>query len=188
MKNWKSVLLFLLIVFVTVQYFVLTIEYQDNDFIFAGFIIGFYLLLFLIFGAIALNIELKKYRISKNLRVFKLTTISILIVFVAFGMHMYFVVKDSSNIVLKAEQNFDLNYIKIELREDKTYKFTNGSALGNSYSRGNYIKNDSIITIDTTNSDKLLQSNQLAIRGNQIHMIDSKHRIVDSTFYFIINN
>lgn len=113
---------------------------------------------------------------------------SILIVFVAFGMHIYFAIRDSSNVVLEAEQDFDLNHIKLELREDETYKFTNGSALGNSYSRGNYIKNDSIITIDTANSDKLLKSNQLAIRGNQIYMIDSKHRIVDSTFYFILNN
>lgn len=188
MKNWKQILLFLLIVFVTTQYVVLTIEYQDNDFVFAGFIIGFYLLLFLIFGAIGLNIELKRYRVSKNLKVFKLTTMLILIVFAALGMHIYFAVRDSSNVVLEAEQNFDLNHIKIELREDKTYKFTNGSALGNTYSRGNYIKNDSIITIDTADSDKLLQSNQLAIRGNQIYMIDSKHRIVDSTFYFILNN
>ncbi|MGD1319625.1 hypothetical protein [Chryseobacterium sp. 2R14A] len=188
MKSWKSILLFILIILATVKYFDLTIEYQDNDFIFAGFIIGFYLLLFLIFGAIALNIEFKKYRLLKDLKVFKLTTMSILIVFVALGMHTHFAVKDSSNIILEAEQNFDLNHIKMELREDKTYKFTNGSALGNSYCRGNYIKNDSIITIDTANSDKLLQSNQLAIRGNLIYMIDSNHRIVDSTFYFILNN
>lgn len=103
-------------------------------------------------------------------------------------MHIYFAIRDSSSIILEAEQNFDLSHIKLELRQDETYKFTNGFALGNSYSRGSYIKNDSIITIDTANYDKLLKSNQLAIRGDQIYMIDSKHRIVDSTFFFIINN
>lgn len=188
MKNWKLILLFILIVFIAIQYFALTIEYQDNDFVFAGLIIGFFLILFLIFTAIALNIEHKKYKVLRDLKVFKLASFSLLIVLVAIGMHIYFAIRDSSNIILEAEQNFDLSHIKLELRQDETYKFTNGFALGNSYSRGSYIKNDSIITIDTANSDKLLKSNQLAIRGNQIYMIDPKHRIVDSTFFFIINN
>lgn len=46
MKNWKQILLFLLIVFVTTKYFVLTIEDQDNDLLFAGLILGFYLIFF----------------------------------------------------------------------------------------------------------------------------------------------
>lgn len=188
MKNWKLILLFILIVFVAIQYFALTIEYQDNDFVFAGFIIGFYLILFLIFVAIALNIEYKKYKVLGELKAFRLTLISLLIMFFAFGMHLYFAIRDSSSVVLEAEQNFDLSHIKLELREDETYKFTDGSALGNTYFRGNYSKNDSIIILDTANSTGLLKSNQLAIRGNQIFMIDSKHRIVDSTFFFIINN
>ncbi len=188
MKNWKSIILFFLIIIVTIKYFSLTIEYQDNDFIFAGIIIGFYLILFLIFSGIALNIELKKYRDLKKIKVFKLTTISALIVFFTIGMYVYFAIRDTSNVILEAGQNFDLNHIKIELREDETFKFTDGSVLGNSYYRGNYIKNDSIIIIDTANTITLLKSNRLAIRGNQIYMIDSKHRIVDSTFYFIINN
>jgi len=188
MKNWKSIILFFLIILVTIKYFSLTIEYQNNDFIFAGIIIGFYLILFSIFVGMALNIELKKYRDSKDFKVFKLTSISVLIVFITIGMHIYFAIRDSSDVILEAGQDFDMNYIKIELREDETYKFTDGSALGNSYSRGNYIKNDSIITIDNVDSKTLLKSNRLAIRGNQIYMIDSKHGIVDSTFYFILDN
>lgn len=188
MKNWKLILLFILIILVAVKYFILTIEYQDNDFVFAGLLIGFYLILFLFFVIIALNIEYKKYKALKTLKVFRLTSVSLLIIFFGIVMHIYFTIRDSSSVILEAGQNFDLNHIKLELREDETYKFTNGSMLGNSYWRGNYFKNDSIITIDTVNSDKLLKSNQLAIRGNQIFMIDSKHRIVDSTFFFIVNN
>ncbi len=186
MKNWKSILLFVLIIFISIKYFALTIECQDNDFVFAGFILGFYLILFLILVALVVNIEIKKYKVLRDLKVFKLTTISFLLIIAAIGTHLFFSVRDLSNVNLEAGKDLDFNFIHLELRDDGTYKFTNGSGLGNSYFRGDYSRNDSIILIDTLNSDKLLKSNRLAIRNNQIFMIDSQHKIIDSTFYFNI--
>jgi hypothetical protein len=187
MKLWKCILLLSILLLVAVKYFALTIEYADNDFIFAGLIIGFYFLLFFIVSGIIFKIEYAVYKKYSDFKVFKLTFVSLIIFIFGIGLHIYNGLKDTSDIIIEAGQNFDLNHIKLELREDNTYKFTNGSVLGNSYCRGNYIRKDSIIILDTTKSDRLLQSNYLAIRGNEIFMINSKHKIIDSTFYFIIN-
>jgi hypothetical protein len=188
MKIWQFLLLFSIIIYSGCYYIILTIDYDTNDFIFGGLILGFLLLLFLSAACIAIRKEYKLFSLNNSLMSFKLTFICLIFFSVGLGVHIYLIIRDSSEVVFEAGQNFDLNNIKLEFREDETYKFTNGSALGNWYCRGNYVKNDSIITIDTVNSDKLLQSNLLAIRENKIFMIDSKHKIVDSTFYFILNN
>jgi len=187
MKLWKCILLLSILLLIAIKYFALTIEYADNDFIFAGLIIGFYFLLFLIVSGIIFRIEYTIYRKYSDFKVFKLTFVALLIFVAEIGLHLYIELKDTSDVIIEAGRNFDLNHIKLELRENNTYKLTNGSVLGNSYCRGDYVRKDSIIILGTTKSDKLLKSNYLAIRGNEIFMINSKHKIIDSTFYFVIN-
>lgn len=186
MKLWKHMLLLSILLLIAVKYFALIIEYADNDFIFAGLIIGFYFLLFFIVSGIIFRIEYTLYRKCSDFKVFKLTFVSLIIFVSGIGLHLYNELRDASDVIVEAERNFDLNYIKLELREDNTYKFTNGSVLGNSYCRGDYIRRDSIIILDTTKADKLLRSDHLAIRGHEVFMINSEHKIMDSTFYFVI--
>lgn len=187
MKLLKCLLLLSILLLIAVKYFALTIEYADNDFIFAGLILGFYFLLFFIVSGIIFRIEYTVYRKYSDFKVFKLTLVALIIFVSGIGLHLYNGLKDTFDVIMEAGRNFDLNHIKLELRKDNNYKFTNGSVLEHSYCRGDYIRKDSIIILDTTKSDKLLKSNYLAIRGNEIFMINSKHKIIDSTFYFVIN-
>lgn len=186
MKVWKFLVLLILLIYSGWYYIILTIENEDNDFIFAGFVISFFAILFLIISAISLRIEYKLFLKRQSLITFKLTSCSAIIFLIACGVQIFLSCRDLSNVTLDAGQDLDFNFIRLELREDETYKFTNGSGLGSSYFRGKYSREDSIITIDTVGADKFLKSDKLAIRDNRIFMIDSKHKIVDSLFYFNI--
>lgn len=142
MRFWKFSTLLFLLIFLGYYYIVLIIREEENEMIFSGFILGFIFLLFLIICFISFRTESRLYKKSNSFNSFRLTFCSIGIFIFAIATHLFLFYRDSAPLYLEAGQDLDFNFIHLELREDNTYKFTNGSALGNSYSRGKYVRND----------------------------------------------
>lgn len=82
--------------------------------------------------------------------------------------------RDSSPIILQAEYDGGYNGVRIDLRENKTYKITDGSALGGTCYRGNYTLNGTVIELDKPVIEKVIQTNYLVIKPVQ-HLDSSYH-------------
>ena len=93
----------------------------------------------------------------------------------------------------------DFNGVRIEFRKDGTYKLCN-FCLGADYYRGKYKIQDSIITLDKSNIDKVIETKRLVIRADgqkddngiiekSIYQIDKDGNILDRAVdYRLLNN
>ena len=117
----------------------------------------------LIIGIIILlwtfNNNRKEYKHTKSTLSF-LPVISAIILSIIFT----FIQTRENPAVLLARDDGDSIKIFLELRADGTYQLGNGSVLGNTYSYGKYQLNDSIIILDKSEIDKVIESNKLVIR------------------------
>lgn len=93
----------------------------------------------------------------------------------------------------------DFNGVRIDFREDGTYKLDN-FCMGSNFYRGKYTIKDSIIILEKVNNDKVIESNRLVIRadgdkdslGNvekSIYQIDNSGKIIDgATDFRLLSN
>jgi hypothetical protein len=168
----------------------------DDEFIFNLFIIGGLFFLFLI-ALMWTNIkDIKEYKQFKFKSSFLPTIIGLLFAFSFFATNYVLKSRDNSPIIIQAGHDGGFNGAWFEFREDGTYKFGNSGGIGATYTRGNYIIKDSIITLDKSNIDNLTLSKKLVIREvkiqgwktkNIIYQINDKNEITDKEFAFIIN-
>jgi hypothetical protein len=88
----------------------------------------------------------------------------------------------------------DFNGASIDFREDGTYKLTSW-CLGADYYRGSYTRQDSMITLDKSAIEKVIESNKLLVRqdgetdrlgnpGRSVYQIDREGRIIESAVDF----
>lgn len=173
------------------------IETYHEEFIFDFQILFFLAILWILFFLITIFKVFKYYRINKQYFELIPLLLGFVLVSVFFYLEYYYQKIDSSPIVLKANYDGDINGFTLEFRKDNTYKFFNYSVLGGKYFRGKYLLEDSIITLDKSNIDGVIKTNQLAIRNISEYykgreykfvQINKYHqRIEDEYFDFVIN-
>jgi len=184
MKKSSSILIFSLLIITGIYYICFSLKTADNTFIFDGVIYFILILLFIVFFTITFKHDFKTFKVSKSYKSFFFTAIGTLIIILNIGCQLYLASRDSSEIILKAFYNGDFNGSSLEFRKDGTYKFGNGSGLGESTQRGNFSVNDSIITLDRNNIDNVIESKTLVIR-NELNGTDAKILQLDKNFNVI---
>ncbi len=103
--------------------------------------------------------------------------------------------RDNSPVLIQAGYDGGFNGAWFEFRKDGTYKFANSGGIGATYIRGKYILKDSLITLDRTNIDNVIQSKSLAIRKEEIldtteqiiYQINGQHQVIEKDLKFIIH-
>jgi len=184
MKKSSSILIFSLLIIIGVYYLYFSVRNIDNTFIFDGVIYFLLILLFIVFYIITFRNDFKTFKVLKNYKSFLFTAIGSLIIILNIGCHLYLSSRDNSEVVLKAFYDGDYNGSSLEFRKDGTYKFGNGSGLGVSIQRGYYSMNDSIITLDKDDIDKVIESKTLVIRS-ELSGTDVKILQIDKNFNLI---
>jgi hypothetical protein len=171
------------------------IKIADDETMFDGMIILFIVVLFILAFAWTLYKDNKVYRMTQSKISYIPTSIGILFIASFFITNSVLAARDKSPILIQAGYDGGFNGAWFEFREDGTYKFGNSGGIGATYSRGKYILKDSIITLDKSNIDNVIQSKLLAIRKTEmldtteqvVYQINSQHQVVDKDFKFIIN-
>ena len=184
MKKSSSILVLSLLVITGIYYLYFSIKNADNTFIFDGIIYFLLILLFIVFFTITFKNDFKNFKVSKNYKSFLFTTVGVLMIFINIVCQLYLSSRDDSAIILKAFYDGDYNGSSLEFREDGMYKFSNGSGLGESIQRGSYSINDTVITLDKTNIDNVIQSKSLLLRKG-LNGADIKILQVDNNFNLI---
>lgn len=184
MKKSSSILVLSLLVITGIYYLYFSIKTADNTFIFDGVIYFLLILLFTVFFAITIKNDFKSFKVSKNYKSFLFTIIGFLIIIINIGCQLCLSSRDNSEILLKAFYDGDYNGSSLELRKDGTYKFGNGSGLGESVQRGKYSINDAIITLDKDNIDNVIESKTLVLRS-ELNGTDAKIFQIDKNFNLI---
>jgi hypothetical protein len=162
------------------------IAYADSESIFEAFTLFVFILVFT--GTFLFNLvrDSKNFKLSKKSVAYSSTCIGVFCVLVMIVTQLSLMSRDSSPVILHVSNDGGFNGCGFEFREDGTYRFFNGSALGVDYFRGTYVLTDTIITLDKTEIDGCTKSNQLAIRGDVLYQIDDRHDIIERTLDFII--
>ena len=178
-------------------YLYFTYVNANEFFIFDGFVYFVLILVFFIFFGFTLKNNLIRYHKDKSMKNFIPTFIGGFIIFGVLVVNFYLWYRDSSEVILQANYDRDINGYSFEFRKDGSYLFENGSVLGRSQFRGKYKIKDSLIFLDKNEIDNVVKTNQLAIRyiseningkNKVIVQIDKKHnRIEDKYFDFVIN-
>lgn len=110
----------------------------------------------------------KEYTRVKNLTAFIPTALG---VFISIGLLTTIFIlqqRDKSPTKLYCVSKIvDFNGVSIDFREDGTYKLTSW-CLGADYYRGSYTMTDSIITLDKSTIEKVIESNRLLIRQDGV--------------------
>lgn len=175
------------------------IKDADSESIFDGFILyglGFVYLAIFIFNTL---LDRKEYIITKLKSSYLSTFIGILFFVTFFITQLTLDARDSSELILQANNDGGFNGCGFEFRADGTYKFFNGSGLGVDYFRGKYTIKDSIITLDKNKIDNVIVTNRLVIREFKhydnpdgplqkvIYQIGSNNEIMYKDLDFVVN-
>jgi hypothetical protein len=99
--------------------------------------------------------------------------------------------------VLRAIYDTGYSAAYFSFKEDSTFEWFNGSALGSSDSyQGNYLIQDSVINLDKIGFDQAIKSNRLLIttkhpmprgvEGNYIIQVNKQNKFLDGTLIFTI--
>ncbi len=103
-----------------------------------------------------------------------------------------------SPVVLQAGYDGGFNGCFFEFKQDSTFQFGNGSAIGVDFVEGTYSIKDSIITIDKAGIDKAIVSPYLLIREQKslwnpdsidkyLYQVDSEGNIIKNSIPFIVH-
>ncbi len=139
------------------------ISTADESFIFDFFpylIAGFIFLVIFIYN---LYKDLCEFFDSNRIKSFLSTFIGLFFIVLIFGINYKLDLRDSSPIIIKAFYDGGYNGVGLELREDNTYKITNGSGLGGEDFRGTFKINDSLVILDKSSIDNVIKSEYLII-------------------------
>lgn len=144
---------------ITIYYVVYLIIERDTVEIFDSQLI---LLLFYILF-LFLNFIVEVIKIFKTKSIFSLTTTAIgLLSISSLYLTNYIIdLRDSSPIVISSK---NIDGVFLDLREDKTFKFTEGNWASIKYSRGNFYIKDSLIYLNTNKLGNYKVSRKWVIR------------------------
>lgn len=168
----------------------------DNEFIFDGMVLGFIFFVFLLV-LLWINInDIKKYRITKSKISYTPSILGLLVILSLVVTNSVLKSRDNSPILIQAGFDGGYNGSWFEFRVDGTYKFVNSGGIGASYFRGTYKINDSIILLDKTNIDNVIQTSRLLLRNERnqnsttslmLYQINEKQEIIDKEGAFTVN-
>ena len=137
----------------------------------------------------------KQYLVDKKWIAFLPTILGLLFIFGLVITLYIFGLRDKSPVKFSCVSKIvDFNGVRIDFREDGTYKLNNFS-MGSKFFRGNYTIKDSVITLDKMSIDKVIESNKLVIRtdgekdsiGNiekSIYQIDPNGKVIGRAIDF----
>jgi hypothetical protein len=165
------------------------IKDADNTSIVDGILLGGLILIYVWIFFANIHYDRKKYRLTFS-KISFLPSIIGTILFLSFIITQLLLdSRDSSKILLQANKDGGFNGCGFEFREDGSYKFFNGSGLGEDCFRGRYAIKDSIIMLDKSEIDNVIETNRLLIRDSEriIYQIDSNNRIILKATNFNIN-
>lgn len=121
----------------------------------------------LFFGAIffiaTVILDIKKFRSSKKYLNFIPTLTGLLATFTGAIVVNKLNAPNNSPVIIHAGLSGGGRYTWLTLHSDNSYEYFNGSALGGTTTKGNYVMHDSIITLDKEKIDNALISNSLLI-------------------------
>jgi hypothetical protein len=159
-KIFRSILTGVIGLFICYQF----IKRVDHEFAFDFIPLSFITVLAIIFFIWIIFRDRKEYAKSKSFADFIPTIIGATIVL---GLFLAFYILDqrdkSSSKLYCVTKIIDFNGASIDFREDGTYKLTSW-CLGADYYRGKYVMQDSIITIDKSEIEKIIESNRFVVR------------------------
>lgn len=168
----------------------------DDEFIFDGIILGM-LFIFFLLVLMWINIkDRKEYQKTKSKFSFIPTVLGFIVILTMVTTDYILKSRDSSPVLIQAGNDGGYNAAWFDFREDGTYKFANSGGIGASYFRGKYILKDSIIILDKSNIDNVVQTKSLVLRKvvNQdsttkflLYQINDKYEIVDKEFAFTVH-
>jgi hypothetical protein len=167
----------------------------DSEFIFKGMMLGFVGIIFFILFLWVIYRDGKQYQKTSSKYSFIPTIAGVLLIISFFITTYVLSLRDQSPTLIHAGYDGGYNGAWFEFREDGTYKFANSGGIGAEYFRGTYTITDTIIMLDKTEIDNVIQSNLLAIRYDstypepafRLYQINNKHTIVDKNFVFTIS-
>ncbi len=171
-----------IISFYYILYFIIerdTVETFDPQLILMIFYI-----LFLFINFIIEVIETFK---TKSILSFTTTVFGLLSIFSFYLINYIIDLRDSSPIIIKSK---NIDGVFLDLREDKTFKFSNGNWAEVKISRGNYSLKDSIVILDKNKLDNIEVSKKWVIRKdttfNRTYLIqiDKKGKVINENFKF----
>lgn len=124
--------------------------------------------LYVIFGGIGLYLfyngifdEIEKHNKTRELKSFCLTFTGTFLILLNIGIYSYFEVKLNSPTLIKAE----MHGVYADFKKNGKYIIKSGSWASKKHFYGNYIIQDSLITLDRKYFDDVLVTNKLAIRN-----------------------
>ncbi len=136
----------------------------SNDFFFDGLIFLFIGIIGLSFFIWTIRKDFQEFKETKNLSSYLPTFTGLVFILTILGLHLYQVSKINSPTLVRAFYDGGYNGFSIDLKENGNYIMANGSGLGQSYFYGTYTINDSVVTLDKSNIDKVISTNKLVIR------------------------
>ena len=201
-KIFRSVLIAVVGLFTCYQF----IKRVDHEFALDYIPLGIISLIAIIVFVWTIFRDCEEFLKSKRKTNFIPTIIGITILFTMFTTFHILDLRDNSQSKLYCVTKIvDFNGASIDFRQDGTYKLTSW-CLGADYYRGNYTIQDSIITLDKSTIEKIIESNRLLIRPEtkiyekdsipgvdtvfqkSIYQIDKSGRILDGAIDFIVKD
>lgn len=136
----------------------------SDDFIFDGIVFLFISVIGLSIFIWTIRKDIQEYKLSKTLTSYLPTMTGLAFIMTILGLHLYQDSKINSPTLIRAFYDGGYNGFSIDLKENGNYIMANGSGLGQSYFYGTYTINDSIVTLNKSNVDKVITTNKLVIR------------------------
>lgn len=148
----------------------------------------------------------QEFKESKTFSSYFPSLIGILFITTILGLHLYQDRKMNSRTLIRAFYDGGYNGFSIDLKENGTYIMANGSGLGEAFFYGSYSIKDSIVTLNQTNVDNIIETDKLVVRTitnifqhdtvegedttytDYLYQIDRNGKMLDTDYKFRVTN
>ncbi len=166
------------------------IKRVDHEFAFDFIPLGIVSFIAIIVFVWTIFLDRKEYSKSKSKADFLPTIIGTTILLGLFTTFYILDLRDKSPSRLYCVTKIvDFNGAAIDFREDGTYKLTSW-CLGANYYRGTYTLQDSVITLDKSEIEKIIESNRLLIRQEvgqkSVYQINKDGQVIERAIDFVV--
>lgn len=164
MTNKNKILRIVLLTFFGSLYIYKLYKISEDDFFLDGIILLFIKVVGLLFLTWTIFKDFIEYKQTKKLTAYIPTFIGSFFILTISSLYFYQDIRSNSPTLIRAYYDGDYNGFSVDLKVNGNYIMANGSGLGQSYFYGTYLINDSIITLDKSNIDKVITTDKLVIR------------------------
>ncbi|MCG3165304.1 MAG: hypothetical protein POELPBGB_01066 [Bacteroidia bacterium] len=160
-KIWRLILLTVFGTWFTYKLY----KSSQGDFILNGPIFFFIAVIGLSVFVWTIRKDTKEYRLTKTFTSYLPTLTGLFFILTILGLHLYQNNKTNSPTLISGINAGSFNGFSVDFKTDGNYVMANGSGLGQNYTYGTYSINDSIITLNKSNVDKVIATDKLIIRS-----------------------